>query len=79
MKLFKCLPAIWLGLLVVPLSSCDKAGALVDMAKGLVGAKDNSDESGGVSVDVSKVDEKQAKEIIAAEPRMVIVEFYTDT
>lgn len=79
MKLLRCLSAVWLGLLVVPLSSCDKVVALVDKAKGLVGAKEDSDESGEISVDVSKADEKLAKEIIAAESRMVIVEFYTDT
>ncbi len=82
MKLFRCLPAlpaVWLGLLVVPLSSCDKVGALVDKAKGLMGVEEDSDESEKISVDVSKADEKGAKAIIAAEPRMVIVEFYTDT
>ncbi len=76
MKFFRCLSAVWLGLLVVPLSSCDKVGALVDKAKGLVGGDDDSAES---TDKVADVDEGQAKEIMAAEPRMVIAEFYTDT
>jgi len=62
--------------LVLVLASCDKLVDLTDKAKELLGGDESSEAK---VVDVEKVDEEQGKGIISTEPRLVIVEFYTDT
>ena len=65
------------SLLVFTLTSCDQVGELVDKAKGFVG--DDEDSAGKAKAGVDEVNEQQAKGVLAEEPRLVMVEFYSDT
>lgn len=61
-------------------ASCDKARDLASGAKSWFGdgGKEETDTAGLVS-DVSSVGKEEGEEIIATEPRLVIVEYYSDT
>ena len=64
------------ALLTLALASCDQMSDLVDKAKGLFG---DDEKSASTTTGVDEVNEKEAKEVMAKEPRLVMVEFYTDT
>lgn len=63
--------------LVFSLTGCDQVSDLVEKAKGLVG--DDGKPGAGGDATVDKVNEEQAKAVMAQESRMVMVEFYSDT
>ena len=61
----------------VSLTSCDQVSDLVGKAKGMISDDEGSGANSKATVD--KVNEQEAKTLMGEEPRMVIVEFYTDT
>lgn len=74
MKLSRSLLLLLSTGLVLPLTSCEKVKELAGTAKGWVSGDSDSN---GKNLVVS-VNEKEGKEIIAEETRLVVVEFYSD-
>lgn len=70
MKLYRLIPA---AVALFGLASCDKVSDLADKVSGLW--SDVSGDGGGVAV----VGEEEGRAIIAEEPKLVMVEFYSDT
>lgn len=75
-SLLQLLNYLWLVLVSIAclflFTSCDKINVIVDRLKDVGGQSD-------AYAKVDKIDHEQAKILIAEEPKLVMVEFFTDT